>query len=110
MVHRYWNGSAWVRVSDVEARLRRAHGQKVVAEPGKPAPPAPLPVKPLADLPPATPRTVAFRVAPETRVTVAVEPPTPRTITMQNVKPPATPMPPADLSDEELERLTKPGS
>lgn len=72
MGHKYWNGYSWRRISDVEARFRRARGEEVVAEAPAPLPPKPLPVKPLEELP-------------------------------------AAPAAPADLTDDELERLTAPG-
>ncbi len=76
----YWNGYQWKRVSDVEARFRRARGQDVVESKAAPVPAATgEPVKSLADLsvvvtPPAHPAPI---IAP-------------------------------DLTDDDLERLTAP--
>lgn len=94
MAQRYWNGHSWRRVSDVEARFRRARGEQVVDGEAK---------------------LVAFVKAPGERVEVALPEPPPLagvesfTAVAEKVGDELAKLP-ADLTDDELEALTKPGS
>lgn len=86
MALRHWNGHTWRRISETEARLRRARGETVIdgdaPEHGTPAHTTPEPVKTVDEaFPPVS------------------EQPTPN---MAEVVP-------AELTDDELERLTAPG-
>lgn len=76
MASKFWNGYSWRRISNAEARLRRARGERVI-DAGDPEPemtpppvdavPAPPPAPPLPPsppmAPPATPGPPAARVA-----------------------------------------------
>lgn len=89
MAQRFWNGYQWRRISDTEARLRRARGEDVVDgdEPDrKVAPPTPAaqPVLTLDEILPPAPRA--------------------------NVAPLGGSPQDFDLSDDELEKLTAPGT
>ena len=74
-----WNGKRWRRVSDVEARFRRAQGFEVRTDAPAPLPPAPQPVAKLSELPMARP---VFALTPDS---------------------------PAEMTDAELDLLTSPG-
>lgn len=110
MPGRYLNGNRWRRVSDIEARFRRARGQEVIACEPAPAPPVPLPVAKLADLP-IEPRRVdlgpgTFTRAEDVRRVTA----TPAADAMSKVVEVtlAEVTLAEDLTDAELERLTAP--
>jgi hypothetical protein len=113
-----WNGKRWRRVSDVEARLRRAQGQTVRVDAPAPPPPAPQPVAKLAELPPArkcskcgesghTARTCkatgVFPLTANPQGSTGVP-----KFDVSDEKPLVTDSP-AELTEAELERLTAPG-
>ncbi len=101
MAMRYWNGYSWRRISDVEARFRRAHGQEVVEVPGPVEPPTPerLPVIPLEALPPAPMQVHDWPVPPPPVIEHA-----------EHSAHEASDGVAVDLTDDELERLTAPGA
>lgn len=105
----YWNGYSWRRVSDVEARFRRVRGQKTMeTEPkAKGRGGAALPVKKLDEvLPPATPEPNPIDVL-STLAALKLAETAPESVKLEPITPVTSPF---DLSDEELERLTKPES
>lgn len=136
MASKFWNGYQWRRISDAEARLRRARGQEVIdgeLPERAPAPPVPPPVNKLEDvLPPATGGsgsgggggggagggTVTIDRAP----VLAPDEPVPTGIAVLEAiasaaftptpaaRATARPNEPLELTDDELEELTKPES
>lgn len=93
MANRYWNGHCWRRLSDVEARFRRARGETVVDDAAPTAPPAPVVESHAAEFAAA----VSAPPAPFVEaIDVYVTPEEFADLTE------------GDLTDEELERLTAP--
>lgn len=81
MVQRFWNGREWKRISNVEARFRRARGQEVVD--GEPPTAGVTVTEVVITMPGVASAPLTARVAA-------------REVT-------------SDLTDDELERLTAPG-
>jgi hypothetical protein len=96
MANRYWNGYRWRRVSDPEARFRRARGQELQdAEPGTPASANDAPSAPAA-------HAAHAAHAESSMVEMPAKPDA-----LETTHPSAAI---EEVSDDELERLTAPES
>lgn len=123
MAMQYWNGYSWRRISDKEARFRRARGQEVVEADAKETPPkmpGPAQVNRLEDV--LSKATVEVREEKTPPLPAAPLPTQPKAISFDTLTD-SIQMPgvadaemavrlghaaDGDLTDEELERLTAP--